>query len=155
MNEIYGYGWFTNTTCNPMISTEVYQAKGSLDEMELSLNASLLLTEKSQHTKSKKHRLLDIASKFATHAALTGKKYDALKYSEEAIPLIRETTRGHDSFRLGLTLLQCGKLNVGCNNKERGLSQMSEGVAMLTRLYGKDNKSVMQAREDLDAMRLM
>jgi len=32
---------------------------------------------------------------------------------------------------------------------------MSEGVAILTRLYGKDNKSVMQAREDLDAMRLM
>ena len=122
--------------------------------MELALNAALLLTDVSQHGKTKKHRLLSITSKLATHAALSGKKYDALKFSEEAIPLIRETTGGHDSFRLGLTLLQCGKLNVGCNDKKRGLSQMSEGVAILTRLYGKDNKSVMLAKKDLDAMQL-
>ena len=60
---------------------------------------------------------------------------------------------GWDNFRLGLMLTQAGKLNIVCDNKERGLDQMEEGIDMLARLYGDDNKHVKRATEDLKELR--
>ncbi|KAL7526781.1 hypothetical protein ACHAXR_003237, partial [Thalassiosira sp. AJA248-18] len=127
---------------------EVYHAKGLLDDMKAALDESLKLIGMTPD-KSKSFRLLNVTSKLATHAALTSNKYTALAHSEEAILLAKDTSRGHDSFRLGLLMFQSGKLNIGCNNRQRGLSQMSEGLKMLTRLYGRDNKSVSLAAEEL------
>mmetsp|Transcript_24111 Transcript_24111/g.43433 ORF Transcript_24111/g.43433 Transcript_24111/m.43433 type:complete len:600 (-) Transcript_24111:720-2519(-) len=127
--------------------SEVHQATGSLHEMRAALDEALELIEISQD-KSKSHRLLNVTSKLATHAALTSDKYAALLFSEEAIILARETTGGHDSFRLGLMMFQCGKLNVACDDRERGLEQMSEGLEILTRLYGRDNKHIKLMAKD-------
>ena len=129
--------------------SEVHEANGSLDEMKSALHESLVLTKLS-NDKSKPHRLLDVTSKLATHAALNSDKHAALRYSEEAILLAKETTKGQDSFRLGLMLFQTGKLNVACNKRERGLTQMSDGIEILDRLYGSDNKEVVEAREEYD-----
>ena len=60
---------------------------------------------------------------------------------------------GWDNFRLGLMLTQAGKLNIACDNKERGLDQMEEGIDMLARLYGDDNKHVKRASGDLKELR--
>jgi hypothetical protein len=84
----------------------------------------------------------------ATHAALNNDKFEALRYSEKAILLAKETTLGQDSFRMGLLLFQTGKLNVACNKRQRGLSQMSDGIAILERLYGSDNEDVANATEE-------
>ena len=112
---------------------------------------TLALIEMSQDA-SKCHRLLNVTAKLATYAALTSDKYAALIYSEEAILLANTISGGHDSFRLGLMTFQCGKLNVGCNHRKRGIAQMSEGIDILSRLYGSDNKHVRAATEDLHKM---
>ena len=131
---------------------EVHQATGSLDEMKDALDVALSLIEMSQD-RSRNYRLMNLTAKLATHAALTNDKYSALEYSEEAIILARETLGEYDSFRMGLMLLQCGKLNLGCNDIDRGVAQMTEGIDMLTRMYGSDNENVMTARENLRAIR--
>ena len=131
---------------------EVHQATGLLDDMKDALDVALSLIEMSQD-RSRNYRLMNLTAKLATHAALTNDKYSALEYSEEAIILARETLGEYDSFRLGLMLLQCGKLNLGCNNIDRGVAQMTEGIDMLTRMYGSDNENVRMAREDLRAIR--
>ena len=87
------------------------------------------------------------------HATLTSDKYAALLYSEEAIFLAKETPGRHNSFRLGLMMFQCGKLNIGYNARQRGLAQMSEGMGIVTRLYGCDNTHVQLATEDLRKIR--
>lgn len=129
-------------------SAEMYHAMGSLEEMKAALDEALTLIEISRD-KSKRHRLLNVTAKLATHAALTSDKHAALLYSEEAIILAKETTGGHDSFRLGLIMFQCGKLNVACDDMRRGVGQMSEGVEILARLYGCDNRHVRLATEDI------
>lgn len=126
---------------------EVYQAREMLEEMKAALDEALSLTKLSCD-KSKLHRLLNVTAKLANYSALKNDKRSALMYSEEAILFIKETTHGHDSFRLGLLLLQTGKLNIGSNNRQRGLNQMSDGIDILVRLYGSDNKHVLQATED-------
>jgi hypothetical protein len=129
--------------------SEVHQASGSLEDMKLALVEALVLTKLSSD-KSKPHRLLDVTSKLATHATLNGDNRNALRYSEEAILLVKETTHGQDSFRLGSLLIETGKLNVACNMRERGLTQMSDGINILDRLCGSDNKQVVQANEEYD-----
>lgn len=126
---------------------DVHQATKSLDEMKAALEESLSLIELSNDA-SKPHRLLNVTSKLATHAALNNDKFEALRYSEKAILLAKETTLGQDSFRMGLLLFQTGKLNVACNKRQRGLSQMSDGIAILERLYGSDNEDVANATEE-------
>jgi hypothetical protein len=128
---------------------EVHQASGSLDEMRSALVESMVLIKLSNE-KSKPHRLLDVTSKLVTHATLNGDNLAALKYSEEAVLLVKETTHGQDSFRLGLLLFETGKLNVVCNKRERGLTQMMDGISILDRLCGSDSEHVVQAREEYD-----
>ena len=110
---------------------------------------ALVLVEKSQD-RSKCHRLLNVTAKLATYAALTNDKHAALAYSEEAILLAKQVSGGHDSFRLGLMVFQCGKLNAGCQRRKRGIKQMCEGLDILVRLYGSDDKRVQAALEDLE-----
>ena len=129
--------------------SEVHQASGSLDEMKFALVEALVLT-KLASDKSKPHRLLDVTSKLATHATLNGDKQNALKYSEEAILLVKETTQYQTSFRLGSLLIETGKLNIVCNMRERGLEQMSEGIGILDQLCGSDNEEVIQAKEEYE-----
>ena len=131
---------------------EVHQATGSLDQMETALDEALFLIETSQD-KFRSNRLLNVTAKLAMHSALSNDKYAARNYSEEAITLAKETMDGMDSFRLGLMLIQCGKLNIGCSKKERGIKQMSEGVDILTRMYGSDNSSVKMAADELEKLR--
>ena len=129
--------------------SEVHQASGSLDEMKLALVEALVLT-KLANDKSKPHRLLDVTSKLARHATLNGDNQNALKYSEEAILLVKETTQDQSSFRLGSLLIETGKLNIVCNMRERGLEQMSEGIDILDKLCGSDSNEVIQAKEEYD-----
>lgn len=124
---------------------EVHQATGTLNEMKHALDEALTLIETSQD-RSRNHRLLNLTAKLATHAALTNDKYSALEYSEESIVLAREAMGDYDNFRLGLMLLQVGKLNLGCGNMDRGKMQMTEGINMLTRMYGSDNEDVQKAK---------
>jgi len=133
--------------------SEVYQAQAKLDEMKEVLDEALDLIEDSTDDNFKKHRLLNVASKLAIHAGLSSDKHSALDYLEESIVLAEDTTMGWDNFRLGLMLTQAGKLNIACDNKERGLDQMEEGIDMLARLYGDDNKHVKRATEDLKELR--
>jgi hypothetical protein len=128
---------------------EVHQASGSLEEMRSALVESMVLIKLS-NDKSKPHRLLDVTSKLVTHATLNDDNLAALKYSEEAILLVKETTRGQDSFRLGLLLFETGKLNAACNKRERGLTQMMDGITILDRLGSIDSNLLAQAREEYD-----
>ena len=141
--------WRVNLSHFLTYLAEVYQATGSLEEMKLALVEAMVLTKLS-NDKSKPHRLLDISSKMATYSTLNGDNRTALKYSEEAILLVKQTTFGQDSFRLGSLLVETGKLNIACNMRDRGLTQMSDGIKILDRLCGSDNSEVVKAMKEYD-----
>ena len=133
----------------PLVMDKSVHCHVYINEMKDGLDEAHDQIEQSIEDSFKKHRLLNVTPKLAIHAALSNDKQLALVYLEEALLLGKETTRGQDSFRVGLMLVQGGKLNVGCGYRVKGMKQQKQGIEMLTRLYGENSEIVQKAKGDL------
>ena len=131
----------------------VYEEMGELDDMKKCLDKSLSLIKALENEKgTPSRRKVNILSSLATHAYLVGDKSVAMERYEECISLTRGQAKEENDMLLATLLLKSGNLELEIGNTERGVEQISESVDIMTVVFGRDNRKVVQFAECLDAI---
>lgn len=144
-------GWVVDLSSYLVSLADVHLAKGDLEDMRRALVEALFFTKAlvAKGEEDMKRRMLFVLEKLAYHASLVEDEEGTLNYLKQAIDLGMEL-HSHPNYRLGSLLFQCGKLSVRLNDEvERGIEQMTEGVAILARVCGSDDQRVVRAKETL------
>jgi len=131
---------------------DVHEAKGEYAEMKDALDESLRLIDEMAEDGERSRRRLHVLEKLALNATLTKNQKANITYLEEAIALGQQIS-DQESYRLGTLLYDCGRLNAAGKRqqRERGIEQMSKGVDILSRVCGRHDSRVVEARETLEA----
>ena len=131
---------------------DVHEAQGEYGKMKDALDESLRLIDEMAEDGERSRRRLHVLEKLALHATLTKNQKANITYLEEAIALGQEIS-DQESYRLGTLLYDCGRLNAAGQRqqRERGIEQMSKGVEILSRVCGRQDSRVVEARETLEA----
>ena len=131
---------------------DVHEAKGEYAEMKDALDESLRLIDEMAEDGERSRRRLHVLEKLALNATLTKNQKANITYLEEAIALGQQIS-DQESYRLGTLLYDCGRLNAAGKRqqRERGIEQMSKGVEILSRVCGRQDSRVVEARETLEA----
>mmetsp|Transcript_32528 Transcript_32528/g.68395 ORF Transcript_32528/g.68395 Transcript_32528/m.68395 type:complete len:557 (-) Transcript_32528:149-1819(-) len=129
---------------------QVYEITKSIEDLKEILDESLALIYIDEDGSSGKKSSVLLG--LARHATLIDEKSVALEYIEEAITLHKEQTN-FDCARKFDILHHAGHLNIECNNRERGIGQLSEALEIITTVYGHDHMQVCMLKEELRKIR--